>query len=1085
MPITVLEENTPMAESTASKSHHKAKDQALENPEKRSSRVIEESDNEELAPPPPGPPSQYQFKPPPRVFRQQYKKGHNLKTFELPEDSDGDGDSDASDMVSSESKESDLLEPEESVARALFEEVKVTSTREKKRAMETPRWNESVSTISEFDSSLILADSSFADESDVPVKEEDTEDIQGSARNTTASTQSKEGYRDPMAHLVYTKTGVIQHGILELKAYIAFSHGYPEVIAKNTYAREILINAAQYLKTEPIEKCALVGLIDAHASLFCRDIKETASKNIAGYFHLGPNCSAILERLLPDHLYIFPQIFDVQGLPYPVCRKPYQADPIFIILFEMFFKNMKSVGSQFPQQFFNIAKNKAQRPEIPISMLAIVCTAICAALLAKKNKSGEEFKFTGNQFCDNYNYHISVLERLRETAPIKFHKMMSDIYEEVHVNFTYKLCTIWNLLCVADNSENAEEQCHLSSVPMLAASVITKDVLEENTPMAESTASKSRHKAKDQALENPEKRSSRVIEESDNEELAPPPPGPPSQYQFKPPPRVFRQQYKKGHNLKTFELPEDSDGDGDSDASDMVSSESKESDLLEPEESVARALFEEVKVTSTREKKRAMETPRWNESVSTISEFDSSLILADSSFADESDVPVKEEDTEDIQGSARNTTASTQSKEGYRDPMAHLVYTKTGVIQHGILELKAYIAFSHGYPEVIAKNTYAWEILINAAQYLKTELIEKHMRTDKEYLDYAHASLFRRDIKETASKNIAGYFHLGPNCSAILERLLPDHLYIFSQIFDAQGLPYPSVGSQFPQQFFDIAKNKAQRPEIPISMLAIVCTAICAALLAKKNKSGEEFKFTGNQFCDNYNYHVSVLERLRETAPIKFHKMMSDIYEEVQSLRLDTPGGYAQDVSLTFLDIDGMDDEYLYLTALVLMRGRVFLMCLAHKGKYVELWYFTNDGLDEDSLKKTADDDAMILSTLADRSTAWVSSASMRNARAVVSDEDLPFEDFCQACPRFITVMEEADWPVDRVRMMALFWRNIQVHRLRSVRDPIAQKTLLVYQAEQHKCWHVASKSSAGPYDLSLVNERVLEATRKKVYWVE
>lgn len=107
---------------------------------------------------------------------------------------------------------------------------------------------------------------------------------------------------------------------------------------------------------------------------------------------------------------------------------------------------------------------------------------------------------------------------------------------------------------------------------------------------------------------------------------------------------------------------------------------------------------------------------------------------------------MKKENTEDIRGSAHDT-ADAQSKEGYRDPMARLVHTKTGsvrltdqnvdlrrVIQHGILELKAYIAFSHGYPEVIAKNTYAWEILIEAAKYLKVEPIEKRMRMDKEYL---------------------------------------------------------------------------------------------------------------------------------------------------------------------------------------------------------------------------------------------------------------------------------------------------------------------------------------------------------------
>ncbi|KAG1802113.1 uncharacterized protein HD556DRAFT_799769 [Suillus plorans] len=75
------------------------------------------------------------------------------------------------------------------------------------------------------------------------------------------------------------------------------------------------------------------------------------------------------------------------------------------------------------------------------------------------------------------------------------------------------------------------------------------------------------------------------------------------------------------------------------------------------------------------------------------------------------------------------------------------------------------------------------------------------------------------------------------------------------------------------------------------------------------------------------------------------------------------------------------------------------------KGEYVELWYFTNDGLDEASIKKTIDDDAMILSTLADGSTAWVSSASTRSARSVINDENLPFEEFCQACPRFLTAI--------------------------------------------------------------------------------
>ncbi|KAG1854882.1 hypothetical protein F4604DRAFT_1685892 [Suillus subluteus] len=152
------------------------------------------------------------------------------------------------------------------------------------------------------------------------------------------------------------------------------------------------------------------------------------------------------------------------------------------------------------------------------------------------------------------------------------------------------------------------------------------------------------------------------------------------------------------------------------------------------------------------------------------------------------------------------------------------------------------------------------------------------------------------------------------------------------------------------------------------------------------------------------------------------------------------------------------------------------------KGDYVELWYFTNDGLDDAKLKSSVDEDAMIMATLAGGNTAWVSAASTRNAAAVVDDENLTFENFCQACPHIIDAMQEASWPADHVRMMALFWRNLQVHDFRSEREALAQKALLVYQAEQRKRWHIAVKSAGGAYDLSRINETLLARTRANVY---
>jgi hypothetical protein len=154
------------------------------------------------------------------------------------------------------------------------------------------------------------------------------------------------------------------------------------------------------------------------------------------------------------------------------------------------------------------------------------------------------------------------------------------------------------------------------------------------------------------------------------------------------------------------------------------------------------------------------------------------------------------------------------------------------------------------------------------------------------------------------------------------------------------------------------------------------------------------------------------------------------------------------------------------------------------KGLYVELWYYTNSGLDEAFRNSnTTDDEAMMMIHLANGSTSWVPAAATRSASAITDDKNLFWEDFCQAAPCMIVAMEEADWPQERVAMLAKFWGNLQVHELRTSRDPLDQKTLLVYQAEQRRLWHLAITSPRGAYNLSRINEEVMKKTREQVYW--
>ncbi|KAG1728679.1 hypothetical protein EDB19DRAFT_1832686 [Suillus lakei] len=98
-------------------------------------------------------------------------------------------------------------------------------------------------------------------------------------------------------------------------------------------------------------------------------------------------------------------------------------------------------------------------------------------------------------------------------------------------------------------------------------------------------------------------------------------------------------------------------------------------------------------------------------------------------------------------------------------------------------------------------------------------------------------------------------------------------------------------------------------------------------------------------------------------------------------------------------------------------------------GKYVELYYWTNQGLDDALTNyRTRDDDSMVPSIGEDGSTVWVSAATSKPAAGVIADRDLSPIDFAQAIPRIMAAIEERDWTKQRVLMLAQFWGAIMLH---------------------------------------------------------
>ena len=154
------------------------------------------------------------------------------------------------------------------------------------------------------------------------------------------------------------------------------------------------------------------------------------------------------------------------------------------------------------------------------------------------------------------------------------------------------------------------------------------------------------------------------------------------------------------------------------------------------------------------------------------------------------------------------------------------------------------------------------------------------------------------------------------------------------------------------------------------------------------------------------------------------------------------------------------------------------------KAEYVELWYFTNDGIraaevaaaappkDKISFRFVYDEELDASRLVPVSSPADISGAD------IVEDVDLSWEQFMQATSRMISFMEQCDWPQDRVDMFIEFWSNIQSHQWRHSYDEFSQRALLVYQGIQRKRWHVYIDTKCG-WSLAEICSVTLTRTRE------
>ncbi|KAG6886935.1 hypothetical protein C0992_001572 [Termitomyces sp. T32_za158] len=145
------------------------------------------------------------------------------------------------------------------------------------------------------------------------------------------------------------------------------------------------------------------------------------------------------------------------------------------------------------------------------------------------------------------------------------------------------------------------------------------------------------------------------------------------------------------------------------------------------------------------------------------------------------------------------------------------------------------------------------------------------------------------------------------------------------------------------------------------------------------------------------------------------------------------------------------------------------------KGQFVEMWYFTNEGMDY-ALKTstTTDENAMVQTIDRDGNAMWVPAAASRGSKSATDDRDLTWEQLLVAIPRFLDAIQAAQWTEERQAMMTDLFAKLQAHPFRASKDPLDRVALLRYLAEQRRLWHQAIDAGTGAWDIGILNEHLM-----------
>ncbi|KAH9020913.1 hypothetical protein EDB84DRAFT_1275197, partial [Lactarius hengduanensis] len=232
---------------------------------------------------------------------------------------------------------------------------------------------------------------------------------------------------------------IMRVAIKRVKGDAIFDTAYHAINSTTAYHRYTLYKSAKSLHhsvfanrffwDHEIGK-AFGRVLSGRVSTYRGQLKRTAAGKVEGFYQLleGPECVERVRGLIRGSIYVYPT--KEQDI---VKSKPFGHPIIMAVLREAFFANVRggSYASKYCGRFrSSLPDSHPSELEIPCAMLALVATSIHSALDDYSTGVCKKTEFNADLYEDIYIGHNSFLSHIRDGSITKYHRMMSDLYNQ-------------------------------------------------------------------------------------------------------------------------------------------------------------------------------------------------------------------------------------------------------------------------------------------------------------------------------------------------------------------------------------------------------------------------------------------------------------------------------------------------------------------------------------------------------------------------------------------------------------------------------------------------------------------------------